>query len=188
MCAFSVVLITPAHSPEQPTVVCSLPLQGGCGGPASITSTTPRPSAQSPTSQPPVAFVAHCHLRVVGDRAGPAVGGHVPGDTSRPVAVADLGQGEELDAGAEGVASRAAEQAAAVAVAQRDHFPPSGACAGAGLPGSAPIRHASAGLSGYARSVGRSGGVSVIRSARTSSAVSCTLAVMSAIDRIHSSQ
>src|SRR5947208_12607225 len=59
MCAFSVVLITPAHSPEQPTVVYSLPLQGGCGGPASITSTTPQPSARSSTSQPPVALVAH---------------------------------------------------------------------------------------------------------------------------------
>ena len=32
-CAFSVVLITPAHSPEQPTVVYGLPLQGGRGGP-----------------------------------------------------------------------------------------------------------------------------------------------------------
>jgi hypothetical protein len=66
-CAFSVVLITPAHSPAQPTVVCSLPLQGGCGGPASITSTTPQPSARSPTSPPPVAFVAHHR-----PRSGPA--------------------------------------------------------------------------------------------------------------------
>src|SRR5437762_3593157 len=70
MCAFSVVLITPAHSPEQPTVVYSLPLQGGCGGPASITSTTPQPSARSSTSQPPVALVAHGHLRT--SRAPPA--------------------------------------------------------------------------------------------------------------------
>src|SRR6266487_2614940 len=67
MRAFSVVLITPAHSPEQPTVVYSLPLQGGCGGPASITSTTPRPSARSSTSPPPVALVAHDR-----QRTGPA--------------------------------------------------------------------------------------------------------------------
>src|SRR6266536_3649677 len=82
MRAFSVVLITPAHSPEQPTVVYSLPLQGGCGGPASITSTTPRPSARSSTSPPPVALVAH-HRRHTGriaaagspDRGGPSWAG-----------------------------------------------------------------------------------------------------------------
>src|SRR6266576_1191718 len=73
MCAFSVVLITPAHSPEQPTVVYSLPLQGGCGGPASITGTTPRPSARSSTSQPPVALVAHNrpHSGRLASSAGP---------------------------------------------------------------------------------------------------------------------
>src|SRR5207245_11419284 len=64
MCAFTVLLIPPAHSPEQPTVVYSLPLQGGCGGPASITGTTPPPSARSSTSQPPVALVAHHHPRI----------------------------------------------------------------------------------------------------------------------------
>ncbi len=65
------------------------------------------------------------HLRVIGDSPGAAVGGHVPGDARWPVPLADLVKGEELDARAESVADSAAEQAAPVAIAQRDHRAPS---------------------------------------------------------------
>jgi hypothetical protein len=85
------------------------------------------------------------HLGVVGYRPGPAVSGDVAVDPARPVAAADVGEGEKLDARAQGLADRAAEQAAAEAVAQRDQRAPSSR---ARWPASAPIARASSGLSG----------------------------------------